>query len=171
MCADLLLERWPTHAICRALFLTLCLTTSTAMAAGEFTTDKPSPLKLARPIRNEDTVVRFSGTVRIAGRFVAAWEGLDRKLRHLRITFRPDSTTAGLLPHPTGVHVCLLLLVSVFRKPGRRRGLGRCSRPALCQYSRPTRRDYPWRRLKMFFGLLGSCQASFLERFAVEKRF
>jgi hypothetical protein len=84
------------------LSLICCLATWPLAAADQFTADKPSPLKLARAAHGEDSVVRFSGTVRIAGRFVAAWEGFDRKPRYLRVTFRPDSNTAGLLPHATG---------------------------------------------------------------------
>ena len=71
-------------------------------AADQFTADKPSPLKLARAPDGEDAVVRFSGTVRIGGRFVVAWEGFDRKPRYLRMTFRPDNAATGLLPHATG---------------------------------------------------------------------
>ena len=48
-----------------ALLLVLCLAVSALAAAAEFTADKPSPLKLARPAHG-DTVVRFTGTVRIA---------------------------------------------------------------------------------------------------------
>ncbi len=61
--------------------LALCLAASAVAAADQFTADKPSPLKLARPVRGEETVVRFSGTVRIAKRFLAAWESFDRKPR------------------------------------------------------------------------------------------
>ncbi|THD64853.1 MAG: hypothetical protein E7813_16380 [Bradyrhizobium sp.] len=85
-----------------AFLLALCLAASAVAAADQFTADKPSPLKLAPPARGEETVVRFSGTVRIAGRFLAGWEGFDRKPRHLRVTFWPDATTARLLPHAAG---------------------------------------------------------------------
>jgi len=86
-----------------ALFLALSLMASAVAAAERFTADKSSPLRLVRPARGEEAVVRFSGTVRIAGRFVAAWAaGLDRTPRTLRVVFRPDGTAAGLLPHPTG---------------------------------------------------------------------
>lgn len=84
-----------------ALLLVLCLAVSALAAAAAFTADKPSPLKLAGPARG-DTVVRFTGTVRIAGRFLAAWEGFDQKPRYLRVTFRPDGAAAELLPHATG---------------------------------------------------------------------
>ncbi len=63
------------RTISPALLLTLCLAVSAVAAADQFTADKPSPLKLARPAHSEDTVVRFSGTVRIAGRFVVAGRG------------------------------------------------------------------------------------------------
>jgi hypothetical protein len=85
-----------------AVLLALCLAASAVAAAERFTVDKSGPLKLARPARGEAAVARFSGTVRIAGRFVAAWAALDRKPRTLRVTFRPDAAAAGLLPHATG---------------------------------------------------------------------
>jgi hypothetical protein len=85
-----------------ALLLAICLAASAVAAADEFTTDKPSPLKLTRAAGGKENVVRFTGTVRIAGRFLAAWEGLGRKPRYLRVTFRPDGATAGLLPHAAG---------------------------------------------------------------------
>jgi hypothetical protein len=88
--------------ISAALLLALCLAASAATAGDEFTADKASPLKLARWAGGEDAVARFTGTVRIAGRFLAAWEGFDRKPRYLRIIFRPDAGTAALLPHATG---------------------------------------------------------------------
>jgi hypothetical protein len=102
MCPDSLPNRWPARTICHALLVALCAATSTTAAADDFVFDKPSPLKLARSARREDTIVRFSGTVRIAGRFLAAWEGFDRKPRHLSIKFWPDCTTIGMLPHQTG---------------------------------------------------------------------
>jgi hypothetical protein len=85
-----------------ALTLICCLAAWPVAAADRFTADRPSPLKLARPAHDEAPVVHFRGTVRIAGRFLAVWEGSDRRPRYLRVTFRPDSTAAGLLPHPTG---------------------------------------------------------------------
>ena len=88
--------------ICGMLSLVCSLAAWPLAAADQFTADKPSPLRLARAPRGEDAVVRFSGTVRIGGRFVAAWEGLDRKPRYLRVTFRPDNIATALLPHPTG---------------------------------------------------------------------
>jgi hypothetical protein len=83
-------------------WLVLCLAASAVEAADQFTSDSPSPLKLAHHVRPEDSVVHFIGTVRIAGRFLAAWEGFDRKPRHLRVIFRPDTTSSGRLPHATG---------------------------------------------------------------------
>jgi hypothetical protein len=82
--------------------LVLCLAASAVEAADHFTSDSPSPLKLARRLQSEVSVVHFTGTVRIAGRFLAVWEGFDRKPRHLRVTFRPDAASRGLLPHATG---------------------------------------------------------------------
>jgi hypothetical protein len=84
------------------LSLICCLAASSLAAADQFTADKPSPLRLARAPDGEDAVVRFSGTVRIGGRFVVAWEGFDQKPRYLRVTFRPDNMAMGLLPHATG---------------------------------------------------------------------
>lgn len=88
-------------AISPVFLLILCLAASAVGAADQFTADSPSPLKLARPARSE-AVVHFTGTVRIAGRFLAAWEGFDRKPHYLRVIFRPDSASMGLLPHATG---------------------------------------------------------------------
>jgi hypothetical protein len=85
-----------------ALLLICCLATPSLAAADQFTADKPGPFKLARAPDGEDAVVRFSGRVRIGGRFVAAWEGFGQKLRYLRVTFRPDKIAMGLLPHATG---------------------------------------------------------------------
>jgi hypothetical protein len=85
-----------------ALLLALCLAASAVTAEDEFTADKASPLKFVRRARGEDTIARFTGTVGITGRFLAAWEGLDQKPRHMRVIFRPDAGTAALLPHATG---------------------------------------------------------------------
>ena len=95
-----------------ALSLICCLGAWPLAAADQFTSDRPSPLKLARAARGEENVVRFTGTVRIAGRFIAAWEGLDRKPRYLRVTFRPDGATARLLPHATGTGAVQSLMLT-----------------------------------------------------------
>ncbi len=84
-----------------ALSLVLSLAASALAAGDEFTADKSSPLKLARPAGGEVTIVHFTGTVRISGRFLAAWEGFDRKPRYLRVTFWPEGATSALLPHAT----------------------------------------------------------------------
>lgn len=83
----------PMKTISISFLLALCLTAPIA-AAGEFTADKASPLNLAPATRGEGNVVRFTGSVRIAGRFVVAWDGLDRKTRYLRVTFRPGGARA-----------------------------------------------------------------------------
>jgi hypothetical protein len=95
-----------------ALLLALYLAASPLAAGDEFTADKASPLKLVRRAGGEDAVARFTGTVRITGRFLAAWEGLDRKPRYLRVIFRPDAGTAALLPHATGAGVVKELMLT-----------------------------------------------------------
>ena len=95
-----------------ALLLALGLAASAVAAADEFTTDKSSLLKLARAARGEENVVRFTGTIRIGGRFLAAWEGLDRKPRYLRVTFRPDGATAGLLSNAAGTGAVQSLMLT-----------------------------------------------------------
>ena len=107
--AGFIAATWPSdkcgsmNTINAVFLLVLCLAASAVEAADPFTSDSPSPLKLTRHVRPEDSVVHFAGTVQISGQFLAAWEGFDRKPHYLRVKFRPDTASRGLLPHATGV--------------------------------------------------------------------
>jgi hypothetical protein len=100
------------NTINAVFLLVLCLAASTVEAADDFTSDSPSPLKLTHHVRPEDSVIHFAGTVRIAGQFFAAWEGFDRKPHYLRVKFRPDTASTGLLPHATGAGAVEELLLT-----------------------------------------------------------
>jgi hypothetical protein len=92
----------PMKTISLVLSLAVLLAAASLAGAEEFTSDKRTPLKVVRAAGGEEAIVRFSGTVRISGRFLAAWEGFNRTPRYLRVTFRPDSAAAALLPHALG---------------------------------------------------------------------
>jgi hypothetical protein len=89
-----------------------CLAPAALTAADEFTTDKPSPLKLARRGNEEATIVRFTGSARISGRFLAAWEVMNQTPRYLRVVFLPDDASTRLLPHAVGSASVKELLLS-----------------------------------------------------------
>ena len=95
-----------------ALSFVLCLAAAALAAGDKFTADNPSPLKLARPAAGDGSAVRFTGTVGISGRFVAAWEGLNRSPRYLRVTFLPNEDSAALLPHVAGAAAVKELILS-----------------------------------------------------------
>jgi hypothetical protein len=80
----------------------LCLATPCLSAPERFTTDKPSPLKLAKPGKEPDAVVQFRGQVRIAGRFQIEWSVINRKPGRLRALFFPDKESTRLLPYAAG---------------------------------------------------------------------
>jgi hypothetical protein len=88
------------------LFLFAALTVAfgfvSATASDRFTTDKPSPLKLAKPDKSEPQVTRFTGNVPISGRYVVSWDVLGNTPRYLRVTLQPNAESARLLPHPRG---------------------------------------------------------------------
>jgi hypothetical protein len=95
------------------LLAVICCFVSPALTASdEFTTDTPSPLKLAKRGSDDATIARFTGSARISGRFVAAWEVLIQTPRHLRVVFLPDDVSARLLPHAVGSPAVKELLLS-----------------------------------------------------------
>jgi hypothetical protein len=78
----------------------LCVATPSLSAAERFTTDRPSPLKLAKPGKEPDAPVQFRGQVQISGRFQVEWKFRDRG--HLAAVFFPDKESIGLLPYAAG---------------------------------------------------------------------
>ena len=66
-------------------------------ASASFSTDKPSPLKLANP--RHGRVVHFTGKVQLSGQFLVWWELVNDKPSHLQLLFFPDKVSTGLLPH------------------------------------------------------------------------
>jgi hypothetical protein len=94
------------------LLALICCFVSPALTASEFTTDAPSPLKLAKRASDDATIARFAGSARISGRFLAAWEVLNQTPRHLRVVFLPDDVSARLLPHAVGSPAVKELLLS-----------------------------------------------------------
>jgi hypothetical protein len=79
----------------------LCLATPCLSAPERFTTDMPSPLKLAKPGK-DGAAVQFRGQVRIAGRFQIEWSVINRKPGRLRALFFPDQESTRLLPYAAG---------------------------------------------------------------------
>jgi hypothetical protein len=69
------------------------------MAADRFASERPSPLKPAGDGKSEETVVRFNGKIELSGRFIVAWDLVNRAPSYLRVTFLPDHASARLLPH------------------------------------------------------------------------
>ena len=82
--------------------LVFCLAPPAATAADRFASERPSPLKPAAVGNGEETAVRFSGKVKLSGRFIVAWDLVNRAPRYLRVTFLPDHASAMLLPHAVG---------------------------------------------------------------------
>jgi hypothetical protein len=80
----------------------LGLATPCFSAPDSYTTDKPSPLKLAKPGKEPDGPVRFRGQAQISGRFAIGWELINKNPRYLRVVFRPDGESAALLPYAAG---------------------------------------------------------------------
>jgi len=85
--------------------LTLVLSIATPCQSQQFTAAKPTPLKLAKPVKPQQRVVQFVGSVALSGRFLAAWEALDKDRHSLRVVFRPDELSAALLPQEKGGRV------------------------------------------------------------------
>jgi hypothetical protein len=92
------------------LIAAACLAVSSASAAERFTTDKPSPLKLAKPA--ESPLVRFDGQAQLSGKFLVLWELKNDRPRYLRVTFFPDVNSSARLPRPAGSEPVKELLLS-----------------------------------------------------------
>jgi hypothetical protein len=88
------------------------LATPCLSAPDRYTTDKPSPLKLAKPGKEQDGPVHFRGQVQISGRFLIGWEIINRNRQYLRVLFRPDKESAALLPYAAGSGPVKELLLS-----------------------------------------------------------
>jgi hypothetical protein len=82
--------------------LALVFAIATPCQSQEFSAAKPTPLKLAKPIKPLERVVRFVGTVTLFGRFLATWEEIDKDRQSLRVVFQPDDASAALLPQEKG---------------------------------------------------------------------
>jgi hypothetical protein len=90
----------------------LCLATPCLSAPERFTTDKPSPLKLAEPAQETGPSVQFRGQVRISGRFQIEWSVINGKPGRLRALFFPDRDSTRLLPYAAGSKPVEELLLS-----------------------------------------------------------
>ncbi len=84
-----------------AFCLSLSVATPCLSASDQFLTDRPSPLKLAKPGKDYDRVVHFIGSVQLSGRFFVGWEIINQKPYYLRVVFFPDKDSTALLPHPS----------------------------------------------------------------------
>jgi hypothetical protein len=82
--------------------MVLGLASPAATGSEQFATDTPSPLRLTHGGNSEGTVARFSGKVRLSGRFLVAWDLVNQVPRYLRVTFLPDDASTMLLPHAAG---------------------------------------------------------------------
>src|SRR5262249_20605794 len=80
----------------------LCIATPCLSAPERFTTDRPSPLKLAKPAKEEGAAVEFRGQAQISGRFQVEWKFIAKDRGHLRALFFPDKDSTGLLPYAAG---------------------------------------------------------------------
>jgi hypothetical protein len=85
-----------------ALLACLCIATPSFSAPERFTTDKPSPLKLAKPAEGADAAVEFRGQAQISGRFQVEWMSMSKDRGHLRAMFFPDEDSKALLPYAAG---------------------------------------------------------------------
>jgi hypothetical protein len=92
----------PMRNILLALVGCLCLAAPCLVAAERFTTDKPSPLKLAKSGKEPGAAVEFRGQVQISGRFQVEWTFITKERGHLRAVFFPDKESTGLLPYAAG---------------------------------------------------------------------
>jgi len=82
--------------------LALALAVATPCQSQQFTSAKPTPLKLAKAVKPMQRVVHFVGSVALSGRFLATWEAIDKDRHSLRVVFRPDDASAALLPQEKG---------------------------------------------------------------------
>jgi hypothetical protein len=81
------------------LVVSLGVMTPCLSASDGFSTDKPSPLKPAKPGKDDDRVVHFTGSVQLSGQFLVRWEIINNKPYYLRAVFFPDKESTTLLPH------------------------------------------------------------------------
>lgn len=81
------------------LLVSLSAVTPCLSASDGFSTAKPSPLKLAKPGKDHDRVVHFTGSVQLSGQFLVGWEIISNKPHYLRAVFFPDKESTMLLPH------------------------------------------------------------------------
>jgi hypothetical protein len=65
--------------------------------SNNFSTEKPSPLKLASP--RHGRIAHFVGRVQLSGRFFVGWELITDKRSYLRVIFFPDKDSMTVLPH------------------------------------------------------------------------
>jgi len=90
----------------------LCVATPCLSAPESFTTDGPSPLKLAKPAKEAGAPVEFRGQAQISGRFQVEWKFIAKDRGHLRALFFPDQGSAGLLPYAAGSRLVEELLIA-----------------------------------------------------------
>jgi hypothetical protein len=90
----------------------LCLATPCLSAPERFTTDKPSPLKLAKSGKEPGAAVEFRGQVQIYGRFQVEWRFITKDRGHLSAVFFPDEESTRLLPYAAGGKPAEELLLS-----------------------------------------------------------
>ena len=87
-------------SIAALLVIGACIATSCGVAAERFTSAKPTPLKRLKPGRDDGNLVRFAGSVQLAGQFLMVWKRENGRPAYRQITFYPDPGSAALLPHP-----------------------------------------------------------------------
>jgi hypothetical protein len=92
----------PMRNILLVLVGCLCLAAPCLAAAERFTTDKPSPLKLAKSGKEPGAAVEFRGQAQLSGRFQVEWTFITKERGRLRAVFLPDKKSTGLLPHAAG---------------------------------------------------------------------
>jgi hypothetical protein len=80
------------------LVMWLCGVFTVASAAKTFVTDKPSPLRLANAKEAQHPVLRFKGSVKVSGTFIAIRAANSKTTDHLNIVFYPDKASSSLLP-------------------------------------------------------------------------
>lgn len=80
------------------LFLSSCAFELCYAAAGDFKTDIPSPLRLAHPRATQAVAFKFSGRIRLSGRFLVVWREGKQERYNLFVAFFPDADSAARLP-------------------------------------------------------------------------
>jgi hypothetical protein len=92
----------PMRNVLLVLIGCLYLATPCLSAAERFTSDKPSPLKLAKSGKEPGAAVEFRGQAEISGRFQVEWTFITKDRGHLSVVFFPDKDSTGLLPYAAG---------------------------------------------------------------------